>query len=190
MSQSQADYTKYILYVVPGDPNSERAMSAAASMMDVLITNVRQMPKAQRPPWLASVPTLYDVHANKTYSGSLCVDKLASFRPATDYSGDMYAPPANERDKVALIDMGPRFPGTGSSTGYSNIMSAVTKDNVGKFIPEVGVDDERYKKDGRQKVSSAELDMYRQNRERRIPTQPQRAPVQVDFKSENFEVTF
>lgn len=66
----------YILYVIPGDPPSETAVSWIRKGMRVAVMDIKDIPRAERPDWLKGCPLLVDTETHSRYAGSKAVESL------------------------------------------------------------------------------------------------------------------
>lgn len=159
VSNKSTDYKKYILYIVSNEPNSTRAVNAAAGVPDVMIQNVRNIPVVQRPRWLDRVPSLLSLDDNRCYTGTFCIDKLESIGKGLN---------AMPMDLVAAK--------TGSAENTSDELvfysasSSSMRSKYGMFVPDVGKDDSRFSDN--YKVSQADVDKLRSMREKPTSYRP------------------
>ena len=86
----------YILYVYPGEKNSDRAInmvtwgpSTLSADGAILYEDIRIMKRAFKsiPPWLTVVPTLVNIQTRMMYRGSSCIKELEQCRE--NYIGAM-----------------------------------------------------------------------------------------------------
>lgn len=144
VSATPADYRKFILYIVNGDPNSNRAVLLASGLADVHIQNVRSIPALQRPAWLEHVPSLLSLSDNKCFVGTYCIEKLHQI------SSERSGAPMEIQNAVKDPSSDPLF------------YSAGSKSKFGVFVPDIGHEDHRYKSGS--KISESDLEKYQRLR--------------------------
>ena len=75
----------FILYVRPGEANSEKALLAAGEMENILVQDVDDL--STWPEWLIGVPTMVHTTEGNAYRGSACLQLLQKERQTPCASG-------------------------------------------------------------------------------------------------------
>ena len=78
--KDQGQSPKYILYVLPNDANSQRAIRCAPDAIHVV--DVSQLPEI--PHWVRGVPTAVDVSTGRVFEGTNCLGILTAQEAAWD----------------------------------------------------------------------------------------------------------
>ena len=77
----EADFRRFILYIIPNDRPSQSAHRLAAQFTNqIYICNILSIPKLQRPTWVNGVPTLVDNEKQIAYRGSEALKQLEKFQ--------------------------------------------------------------------------------------------------------------
>lgn len=107
--------SKYILYVVPGEHNSDIAMSYVQWQYsspfsvdgDIRRCNPQRLPSC--PTWLNGVPILFNTTTKALFKGSRCVEQLIKIQKCVQERRDGIAdfPPPNDPTKFTTVDIGP-----------------------------------------------------------------------------------
>jgi hypothetical protein len=70
-------YKRWLLYVLEGNAACTAALKLTVQIeADCVVSNVANIPKADRPSWLVGVPTLLDLRTKKKYEGSAVLELL------------------------------------------------------------------------------------------------------------------
>ena len=73
---NSAEFKKYVLYILPGEPNSQKALRMAEQCGDEVWVQDLRMLHPPLPSWLNGVPTLVPRSESKAYKGTDCLTYL------------------------------------------------------------------------------------------------------------------
>lgn len=106
-SMSKSDLREYILYAVPGETNSEQAMSILATNIqdDVWVQDIREL-STPLPQWLNGVPTLVHKPSKRVMKGTECIAQLQQLRNTTPTSFGGFASQLNCQSGILCADTG------------------------------------------------------------------------------------
>lgn len=154
VSQDQSSYIKYVLYVLPEEENSIKAVQIGARFNEIKIININTLPKSQRPPWLTGVPTLANLEKGVVFKGTEALVELKKQTEEPLFHG-LTGPSSAGFDLDGAGDGGSGSHKHGSK--FSGKMCAAD------FV-DTSMDDSRYS--GTSRVKGNEVDAYLQQRDR------------------------
>ena len=71
-----AEFKNYVLYIIPGEANSQKALGMLEGMQDDVWVQDLRMLQPPLPGWLTGVPTLVPRQDAKAYRGTECLEFL------------------------------------------------------------------------------------------------------------------
>lgn len=77
LSANEIDYKSHVLYVIPGDNASQRALVMAARSNNIQITNIHTIHPSKRPSWLNGAPILINVQTQQVFKGSHAIKQIS-----------------------------------------------------------------------------------------------------------------
>lgn len=104
IDQNAQNYRRYLLYIVPDNVPSQKAISYSAPLFDsIQIINVNKLQPNEKPPWLTGVPILIDQQTKNAYKGTNAINFLEKFA-----------------EQKELVEIQPMFsPMMGKGVGYA-----------------------------------------------------------------------
>ena len=166
--KTQSSIPPFLLYVVPGHPKCQAPVQIAQQFPpnQILIQDIREIPKQSRPSWLRGVPTFVSTERHACFQGSDAIEVMKDIlqgRQSNRQSiSTLQGTPASQKAPAAGPGASGNQKGAGATAGsgmtFANISDAF--DDPSPMSGSGG--DPRYADKG--KVSSTDIENYQKRR--------------------------